>query len=146
GANMKSSRHQLTLEALENRTLLSTCVVNSLGDVGIGRFGGVGDLRYCLNKANANPSEDLIIFSVAGTIKLRKALPDITDDLIIAGPGADQLTVNAQQKGRVLTIVAGVAAQVYSVTLTGGSAEFAGGVLNSGVLTLGNVVVTGNEC
>jgi hypothetical protein len=123
----------------------STCVVNSLGDAGVGIALDRGDLRFCLSQADAHRDEDLIVFSVTGTIKLTKALPDISADLIIAGPGADQLTVNAQQKGRVLTIDAGVTAQVYSVTLTGGSAAYAGGVLNRGTLTAAYVVVAGNQ-
>jgi hypothetical protein len=32
-------------------------------------------------------------FTVTGTINLFGALPDITDDLAIIGPGANQLTV-----------------------------------------------------
>src|SRR5262249_24622390 len=117
---MKLSRRQLTLEGLESRTLPSTCVVNNLQDFGLGKVALVpfpgppsGDLRYCMNWANAQLGEDLIIFGVEGTINLKKVLPDITDDLIIAGPGADQLTVNAQKKGRVLAVDSGITAQVY---------------------------------
>jgi hypothetical protein len=137
-------RHVLRLELLEGRDVPSTCVVNSLGDAGVGIASDRGDLRFCLSQANARSGEDLFIFSVQGTINLTKALPDITDDLIIAGPGAGQLTVNAQQKGRVLTIDAGVTAHVYSVTLTNGLSLSGGGVRNDGTLTLGSVVVSGN--
>jgi hypothetical protein len=142
--NRARPRHVPRLEALEGRDVPSTCVVSSLGDAGVGVTADQGDLRFCLSQSNASPGEDLIVFSVTGTIKLTKALPDITDDLIIAGPGADQLTVNAQQKGRVLTVVAGVTAQVYSVTLAGGLSAAGGGVRNDGALTLGSVVISGN--
>jgi hypothetical protein len=118
--------------------------VNSLGDTGVGVAADHGDLRFCLSQANARPGEDLIIFSVTGTINLTKALPDISDDLIIAGPGADQLTVNAQQKGRVLKVAAGVTVQVYSVTLSGGGGDYGAGIYNAGNLTVADSVVSGS--
>jgi hypothetical protein len=102
-----------------------------------------GDLRFCLSRANAQVGEDLIIFSVTGTINLTKALPDITDDLIIAGPGADQLTVRRDTGGdyRILTVAAGTV-QVFSATLANGRADVGGGVYNQATLTLGGVIVT----
>ncbi len=141
------------LEQLEDRTLLSTCHVNRLVDMGVGK-GFRGDFRYCLTKANADPGEDLIIFGVQGTINLNGALPAISDDLIIAGPGADQLTLRRDTGGeyRIFTIPEGVNVQIYSVTMTNGSPGFitkpkdrwGGGIYNSGTLTLGNVAVVGN--
>jgi hypothetical protein len=92
-------RHLPRLVALEGREVPSSCVVNSLGNAGVGVAADHGDLRFCLSQSNAGPGEDLIIFSVQGTINLTKALPDITDDLIIAGPGADQLTVRRDTGG-----------------------------------------------
>jgi hypothetical protein len=75
-------RHVPRLEALEGREVPTTCVVNSLGDAGVGTATDHGDLRFCLSQADARPGEDLILFSVTGTINLTKALPDITDDLM----------------------------------------------------------------
>jgi hypothetical protein len=142
------------LEPLEGRAVPSTCVVNSLGDAGVGTAADHGDLRFCLSQSDARPGEDLIIFSVTGTINLTKALPEITDDLIIAGPGADQLTVRRDTGGpyRLFTVKAGVAAQIYSLTITNGAPGgtnkpkdyWGGGIYNSGTLTMGGVAVTGN--
>jgi hypothetical protein len=133
------------LEALEGREVPTTCVVNSLGDAGVGVAADHGDLRFCLSQSNARPGEDLIIFSVTGTINLTKALPDISDNLIIAGPGADQLIVRAHTGGayRVLTVAAGTV-QVYGLTLANGRADVGGGVYNQGTLTLNGVAVTAN--
>jgi hypothetical protein len=145
-------RHTLRLEALEGRDVPSTCVVNSLGDTGVGIATDHGDLRFCLAQSNAHQGEDLIVFSVTGTINLTKALPDISDDLIIAGPGADQLTVRRDTGGdyRILTVAAGTV-QVYSLTLAngyavgpGGPPSAGGGVYNLGTLTLGGCAVWGN--
>jgi hypothetical protein len=131
---------------LEGRDVPSTCVVSSLGDTGVGVATDHGDLRFCLSQANARPGEDLIIFSVTGTINLTKALPDITDDLIIAGPGADQLMVRRDTGGtyRIFTIAKGVAAQIFSLTVSNGMSDHGGGVRNSGALTLGGAVITAN--
>src|SRR5262245_38961904 len=96
---------RLRLELLETRTLPSTFVVNNLGDTGSGKR-LFGDLRYCIGRANEQPGEDLIIFEVEGTINLTKALPNILHDLIIAGPGADRLTIRRDTGGnyRIFTL------------------------------------------
>jgi hypothetical protein len=50
-----------TLEVLEGRVVLSTFTVNSLGDAGSGS-GDSGDLRYCINQANADNQANTIVF------------------------------------------------------------------------------------
>jgi hypothetical protein len=137
------------IELLEGRFLPSTFTVNRFGDGGNGRDLH-GDLRYCLTQANQNPGEDLIIFQGQGTIHLKSPLPAITDDLIIAGPGADQLTIQRSSGGnyRIFTVAAGVQAQIFSLTVTNGFASgttWGGGIFNAGTLTLGGVAVVGNR-
>ncbi len=143
----------LRLEPLEYRIVMDTYTVTRLSDLGKGRS-VFGDLRYCITQANANPGEDLIIFGVGGTINLTSALPDVSDDLIIAGPGADQVNVRRGTFGnyRVFTIATGVNAQIYSLTISnghfsnmGGSSTWGGGIRNSGVLTLGASTVRDNQ-
>jgi hypothetical protein len=107
----------LVLEALEGREVPSTCVVNSHGDTGVGVAADHGDLRFCLTRADTLPGPDTIVFSVTGTIALNGALPPITDDLSIAGPGADLLTVDAQGKGRIFSVVPGVSADISGLAL-----------------------------
>src|SRR5262245_7100338 len=79
----KTSR-RLRLEVLESRTLLSTCVVNNLGDSGAGR-GPRGDLRYCIDTVNELPGRDSIDFNVTGTIQLDGALPKLNSDMSLQG-------------------------------------------------------------
>src|SRR5262245_66614736 len=70
-------RARLSVEALEDRALLSTFVVNRLTDTGAGA-GLAGDLRYCIGQANSSPGDDTITFSVSGTINLAGALPSLS--------------------------------------------------------------------
>ena len=54
-------RRRPVLEVLEGRVVLSTFTVNSVGDEGIGS-GDLGDLRYCINQANADNQANTIVF------------------------------------------------------------------------------------
>ena len=68
---------------------MSTCHVTRLSDTGIGGpRRGTGDLRYCINKANAEPGPDVIDFTVTGTINLTAAYRSWQSDIDIQGPGA----------------------------------------------------------
>ena len=141
---MKSRRQRLALEWLEDRTLMSICHVNSLNDLGVGD-GFRGDLRYCINKANAEPGEDVIDFNVTGTIELEAALPIIVDDVVMVGSGASDLAIDANGFGRVLDVNGGVNAQIYRVTMTGGFEKHGGGLRNFGTVTLADVVIDANR-
>jgi hypothetical protein len=145
----KPPRCRPTLETLEERVVLDTCTVNRFGDLGKGR-GLFGDLRYCMNETNARPGQDLIIFAGTGTIHLKSALPSISDDLLLFGPGADQVTIRRNTGGnyRVFTVNAGVNAEIRSLTITNGfasSTTWGGGIHNSGTLLLESVAVVGNR-
>jgi hypothetical protein len=80
------------LEILEDRNMLSTYVVSSLTDTGMGS-GLAGDLRYCIT--NATSGNDMITFAanLTGTIKLESALPALNASVAIQGPGVAALTV-----------------------------------------------------
>ncbi len=130
------------LEILEARTLLATCNVTRLADTGVG-MGFRGDLRYCINKTNTTPGQHLIEFRVTGTINLQSVLPNINDDLVIFGPGVNDLTVRRDTGGsyRVFTVNDGVAAEIYNLTVTNGT----GGILNLGALTIAFAAVVNNN-
>jgi hypothetical protein len=66
--------HRPNLEALENRTLLSTFTVDRLTDRGEGT-NLAGDIRYCITQA---ANGDNIQFGVQGVINLTRSLPDLT--------------------------------------------------------------------
>jgi hypothetical protein len=156
---MKQSVQRLNLENLEFRTLLATCHVARLGDFGAGGdLGGGhsrGDLRYCINKANTDPGPDVIDFTAAGTIQIQSALPTLSSDIDIRGPGSNRLTLSANTDYfgpyfRIFHIGADADVRISGVTMTNGLAggfdRYGGGaILNAGELTLNGVVVTGNR-
>jgi hypothetical protein len=151
-------RSRPQLEALESRTLLTTYVVNNPFDNnnnGSGFTGTTGDLRYALTNATDG---DTITFdaSVVGpgkTIDLTAALPDITHNITIQGPGANQLTVQRASGGNYSIFRVTAANSFFffnpNVTISGltiskGAATNGGGIYNSGNLVLSNVVIIGN--
>jgi hypothetical protein len=137
------------LEALEDRTLLSVYMVDSLGDTGQGS-GLAGDLRYCITQATDG---DAIEFGVQGIINLTGSLPDLAHSISIDGPGQDALTVseaNPTNGFRIFTVDQGATVAISDLTVTNGqSYDFAsrgegGGLLNDGTLTLSNTTFSGN--
>src|SRR5262249_21202747 len=73
----------LSIEQLEDRSLPSTFTVLNLHD------SGAGSLRQAILNANAAVGDDLINFSVTGTIQLTSGqLPDITGKVNIDGTTA----------------------------------------------------------
>ncbi len=138
-------RTRLKLDALEDRTLLSVCHVTRLTDAGVGK-GFRGDLRYCINKVNSQPGTDGIDFTVTGTINLNSALPVITENLNVNGPGSGQLSIarNAGLDYRLFQIPAGVEVELEGLTLRSGQETMGGGIHNAGTLTLSDVILTQN--
>jgi hypothetical protein len=54
---------------------------------------GPGSLRQAVLDANAAPGPDAIAISVTGTVSLASALAGLSDDVTIAGPGADRVAI-----------------------------------------------------
>ena len=149
----RSSRRRLILEPLEERALLSSWTVNSLGDTGTGTD-QTGDLRYCITQANQNIGDDTINFGVTGTITLNSALPDLSDTTgltDIEGPGADALSISGNGAFPVFQVGSAVTANLAALTITGGLAtaegnDYAGGgVYSSGSLDVTNCNIEGNS-
>jgi hypothetical protein len=140
------------LLALEAREVPSTCVVNSLGDAGVGTATDHGDLRYCINRANNLSGTDTITFAARGTINLTGALPDIVGNLTLAGPGADLLTVRRDSGGNYRIFSNSATTTISGLTIADGLAYASingqlagGGIYNAGQLTVDSCVIRNNE-
>jgi parallel beta-helix repeat protein len=132
--------------ALEDRALLSTLTVSNTDDT------GSGSLRAAVAQANTDGGGDTIAFSslfnTPQTITLLSGELELTGSstTTINGPGANLLTINGGQgEYRVFEVAAAATAAMSGVTITGGSADYGGGVANSGTLTLTNVTISGNR-
>jgi len=134
------------VEALEAREVPALFTVNTLVDENNGIGTGGVSLREAIAAANSQAGDDTIQFSVAGTIDLTGALPDLTSNINITGPGADQLTVRRDTGGdyAVFSVGGGATVGISGLTITNGSAINGGGIANGGTLVLTDSTVTGN--
>ncbi len=121
---------------------------------------GAGSLRQAITGANSNTEADTIEIGATGTVVLESALPELTTDMEIAGPGADQLTVKRSEAlGTPEFSIFGVGEKydgtelkwatvtISGLTITNGVATDwdGGGIYNGGSLMLTDSVVTGNS-
>jgi len=133
--------------------IVSTTVDENDGDYGPGDL----SLREALTLAAGLPGDDVIEFHdslIGGTILLDATLGQLVIDsnVDVLGPGADRLTVDAEENSRVFHVGSGGIASIAGLTITGGWAEdtsggpaaAGGGILNLGTLTLDGAVLTGN--
>src|SRR5262245_24805411 len=130
------------LEQLEGRLVLSAYHVSTLADA------GPGSLREAVARANTHPGADVVVFDegLTGTIALTGGELDLTDDVKINGPGADELTVSGSHLSRVFKVEAGEAVSVSGLTIAGGNAGGGngGGIDNFGELTVSDSVFSDN--
>ena len=162
----------LRVESLEDRRMLAIIMVNSLDDGPVNLEDGSTTLRDAIALAadeSAYPGADEIVFdskldlaSSAGIITLTDGALVIDSALTITGPGAAQLTIDAKQQSRVMTIgdpssSDGVDTEITisCLTVTGGGEGEAGdsqsqqigggGIWSNAMLTLDGVTVTENS-
>jgi hypothetical protein len=132
------------------RVSANTFTVTSLND------SGMGSLRQAILDANSNPGDDTINITVTGTIPLDSALPDLSTNMTINGPGARLLTVsrNTTDRIRIFTITSGATVNISGLRVSEGytadgtdnpPAVSGGGIYNSGTLTLTGVNVANNH-
>ena len=129
------------LDGLEEKILLSTLKVTSLGD------SGHGTLRDAIASANDG---DKIAFSAAldhGTILLTSGEIDFSTSLDIEGPGAGLLTISGNGAGRIFgSDGSGSDVTIAGLTLTDGLADDGGAILaDDDALNLRNLTFTNNE-
>jgi hypothetical protein len=124
-----------------------TYTVNSLGDTGQGS-GFTGDLRYCLTQAGDGA---IIRIGVQGVINLTSALPDLTHDIRIEGPGQNVLTLDGGRGYRLFTVDKGATVEISGLSLANGNnnnpvADDDGGAIrNDGTLTIDSCTLSGND-
>ena len=110
---------------------------------------GAGSLRSALQAVQALDDRKIIFApAVTGTISLQTALPPLTRDALVLGPGADVLAVRrAAVAGqfRVFTVSAGTVSAITGLTISNGSANEGGAINNAGDLFLARVAVTGSS-
>jgi CSLREA domain-containing protein len=133
----------------------SSFVVNSANDPGDGVCDAAEcTLREAIAAANAAAGAGTITLTATGTINLSGALPDLSTDMTIQGPGANALTVRRDTGGdyRIFTVVGSVVT-ISGLTVSNGNVRgngnfpdnSGGGISNQlGVLNLTNSIVRGN--
>jgi hypothetical protein len=85
---------------------------------------GPGTLREAIANANSTAGPDTIEFQLAAlpaTITLLTGELSITDGLTITGPGAGELTIDANNSSRVFSVNSGATASLSGLTITGGN-------------------------
>jgi CSLREA domain-containing protein len=136
-------------------------VVNSANDPGTGVCDATEcTLREAIAAANGDPGAETITFDPAAfaapgphTINLSGALPDLSSDMAIQGPGANVLTVRRDTGGayRIFTVSTPATVTISGLTISNGDAmgntpdDSGGGILNLGTLTLMNSTVSNNR-
>ncbi|WP_417391439.1 choice-of-anchor Q domain-containing protein [Gimesia sp.] len=132
--------------AFEGRSDIFT--VDTISDIDDGDY-SVGNLslREAIKLANAASTTDTIFFdaSLAGqTITLGSELT-ITDDLIITGLGADQLTISGNNNSRIFNInIDDITVEITGLTLTKGAGIIGGAIHNVATLIVRDSVLTEN--
>jgi hypothetical protein len=114
-------------------------------------------LRGAITAANANAGDDTIDIGVTGTVNLTAALPDLSTNIEIVGPGADQFTVtrpDTAENFRIFTVTGDTTVVTISgMTISNGNAvgdtsgsDFGGGIINQddGTLTVTDSTISGN--
>ena len=141
----------------------ATFTVNSLldtpdatpGDGTCANANGACTLRAAIQEANSFSGDDTIDFSTTGTINLTGALPILSSNITINGPGSGLLTVRRDTGGNYRIFQTSGTSSMSGLTITNGRtpdavtedvAPFGGGIWQTpgGSLTLRDVVITGN--
>jgi len=123
--------------ALSPQVEAATFTVTNLAD------SGPGTLRQAILDANTTGGDDTINCSVTDTIILGSEL-QMSTNIVINGPGADQLTVSGNNSVSVFNITAGTV-EIHELTIADGNANNGGGIYNNGTLTVTRSIISGNR-
>src|SRR6476660_5535752 len=99
---------------------------------------GPGSLRQALMIAHDG---DTITFAVTGTIVLTSGGLPVNKNIMISGPGANQLSIDGNQAIVVFGVFYGKAATISGLTASNAQS----GILNDGTVTVTNCVLSGHS-
>jgi hypothetical protein len=111
---------------------------------------GTGSLRQAILDANTIPGSTVITFlpGITGTINIDSALPALSSNIDLEGPGALSLTVQPSSGNsfRIFTVGSGAVVTLAGLTIAHGTDVAGGGILNSGgTLTVSNCTIGNNS-
>src|SRR5262249_41886956 len=142
------------MEMLEARLDPATFTVNTLADT-VDLNPAVTSLREAITAANSQAGDDIIKFSVTGTINLTGALPEVSSNIQILGP-TGALTVRRDTGGnyRIFTVVGEAIVVFDGLTISNGFRRgddngsfpdgLGGGIYNDGGVTVRNCTLSNN--
>lgn len=119
---------------------------SNVGDGICDNGSGQCTLRAAIQEANNTSASDTIDFGITGTITLSSALPQISNDLEIQGPGASSLTVSGASLCGVLNVGSSATVTITEISIQNGylSGADGAGINNSGTLILDNCRLSNN--
>jgi hypothetical protein len=132
----------------------ATITVNSLADVGAP---SICVLRDAITAANtmtaihgcaAGTGNDIIGFSVTGTIMLGSTLPQVSDQVLtINGPASPGITISGGGAVQVIVVTLGATLNLTNLTIADGntSSGRGGAIDNEGTLAINNNTFSGNS-
>ncbi len=128
---------------------LATFTVTKTADTADGTCDTDCSLREAVVAANAAAGIDTIVFdpAVTGTITLTLGQINITDDLVMNGPGAATLAISGGNTSRIFEGSFGVDFTLRDLTLRDANASGDGGAIrsNHGILRVEDSVITENS-
>jgi hypothetical protein len=141
-----------TIEPLESRIAPAIFIVNTLGDPSATTAGQLS-LRQAIAAANirafSHPGSNTILFKpgLTGVIYLQNSdALGIISDLIIDGPGAGKLTIDAAYESRIFYVGDSASVTLNGLSMVNGEIVGASGgaVYSLGPLTIENCVISGS--
>ncbi|KAA6462090.1 hypothetical protein DYQ86_10755 [Acidobacteria bacterium AB60] len=125
--------------------LTVTTLADSLSScTGTGSSLNCPTLRTAIEQANtASGSTIQFQQGLTGTIYLTSALPTITQDMTVTGPGANTLSISGGLVYEILTVASGTVS-ISGLTFANGNGPSGGAIFNAGTLTIENSAFSGN--
>ncbi len=111
-------------------------------------------LRNAVNAAAITTANDLIVLrttntqntiTLGGTELLVNAYAPTRGSVTIVSFGAEPLSIDANQQSRVISVRGDAVVALAGLTMTGGKADYGGGIHSSGVVTVTNCAISGNS-